>query len=93
VYRTVGYQAKRVSTHALEELLAYDGGLRTISACAFTHEGHSYLRAAAAGDRPHLRLRHDDADVARAVDGERGRALGDQHGGRARARAGISATA
>jgi hypothetical protein len=44
VYRTVGYQAKRVSTHALEELLAnYDSGLyRTISACAFTHEGHSY---------------------------------------------------
>jgi hypothetical protein len=44
VYRTSGYQAKRISTHAIEELIAlYDGGyLRTISACAFTHEGHGF---------------------------------------------------
>lgn len=44
VYRTVGYQAKRVSNHALEELLSnYSGGyLRSVWACAFTHEGHSF---------------------------------------------------
>jgi hypothetical protein len=44
VYRTVGYQAKRVSNHALEELLAdYDDGYyRTATACAFTDDGHSF---------------------------------------------------
>jgi hypothetical protein len=45
VYRTTGsYQLKRVSTHALEELISgYDDGyLRTISACAFSHDGHEF---------------------------------------------------
>lgn len=44
VYRTVGYQAKRVSTHAIEELLAdyADSNFQTVSACGFTHEGHGF---------------------------------------------------
>ena len=44
VYRTQGYAAKRISTHAIEENIAgYEGGyLRTISACAFTYEGHGF---------------------------------------------------
>jgi hypothetical protein len=44
VYRTQGYQAQRVSDHALEELLAnYAGGyLRTISACTYIYDGHTF---------------------------------------------------
>jgi hypothetical protein len=44
VYRSKGYTAERVSTHALEEILAdYDGGfLRTISACGYMHDGHAF---------------------------------------------------
>jgi hypothetical protein len=49
VYRTNGYQAKRVSTHAIEELLAsYGGGdltvnrLLTTRALAMTQEGHDF---------------------------------------------------
>jgi hypothetical protein len=44
VYRTVGYQAKRVSDHAIEELIAdfNDGYLRTAVACGFVHEGHIF---------------------------------------------------
>jgi len=44
VWRSQGYQAVRVSDHALEEKLAnYQGGyLRTISACGFVHEGHKF---------------------------------------------------
>jgi len=44
VYRTVGYAIKRVSTHALEELLgAGDGGYtRGMTACGFEHHGHSF---------------------------------------------------
>jgi hypothetical protein len=44
VYRTVGYQAKRVSDHAIEELIAdFNGGyLRTAVACGFVHEGHIF---------------------------------------------------
>lgn len=43
IYRTVGYNAQRISDHPLEELLAdYDGGyLRGISACGYMHEGHA----------------------------------------------------
>jgi hypothetical protein len=44
VYRTEGYQAKRVSDHAIEELIAdfNDGYLRTAVACGFVHEGHIF---------------------------------------------------
>jgi hypothetical protein len=47
VYRTAGgYQAKRVSTHAIEEVLATFyagvGSLKSLWACTFTHEGHSF---------------------------------------------------
>lgn len=44
VYRTNGYAAVRVSSHAIEEVLAdYGGGfLRTITACGFMFEGHSF---------------------------------------------------
>lgn len=48
VYRTQGYQALRVSDHALEEALAdYDGGyLRDLSACGFMHNGHAFYAIA-----------------------------------------------
>lgn len=44
VYRTSGYSPVRVSTHALEEILAdYDGGLlHSALACGFMFEGHSF---------------------------------------------------
>lgn len=42
VYRSVGYAAKRVSTHAIEEVLARHYDLRDITACSFTWEGHSF---------------------------------------------------
>jgi hypothetical protein len=46
VYRSSGYQGKRVSTHAIEEVLATFyagvGSLKSLWACAFAFEGHSF---------------------------------------------------
>lgn len=44
VFRSNGYQAIRISDHALEEILAnYDNGfLRTAYACGFVFQGHSF---------------------------------------------------
>jgi hypothetical protein len=44
VYQIKGYQAARVSDHALEELLANyaSGNLPGITACGFMHEGHAF---------------------------------------------------
>lgn len=44
VYRTAGYQAKRVSTHAIEELMSGYSlvQMRAIRGFTFTHEGHDF---------------------------------------------------
>ena len=42
VYRSDGYQARRISTHAIEEVLAEYERLSTITASAHAFEGHSF---------------------------------------------------
>jgi len=43
VYRSEGYQARRVSSHAVEEVLTDYGDLRDAVVCAFLFEGHSFF--------------------------------------------------
>ena len=42
VYRSQGYQARRISNHAIEEVLTRYGDLRDINACGFLFEGHAF---------------------------------------------------
>ena len=42
IYRSQGYQARRISNHAIEEVLTRYGDLRDINACGFLFEGHAF---------------------------------------------------
>ena len=46
VYRSQGYQAVRVSTHAIEEVLSDYGDIRSCEAFGFVWEGHSFYALA-----------------------------------------------